>query len=83
MSTSELKPLPKLGEGCFGTVRAVQGGRGMAQRLAEMGISSGTVVKVIRGRGPMIVEAKGHRLVLGHGMVGHILVEPVEGVPPG
>lgn len=70
-------PLTKLGEGRTGIVRGVEGGRGFVQRLAEMGISSGSELRVIRGRGPMIVDVKGHRLVIGHGMVGRIMVEPV------
>lgn len=70
-------PLSEIGEGTFCVVKMINGGRGFVRRLAEMGVSSGTELRVIRGRGPMIVEARGHRLVIGHGMVDRILVEPV------
>lgn len=72
-----LVPLSELAEGETAVVREVQGGRGFTQRLAEMGISSGNELRVIRGRGPVIVEVRGHRLVIGHGMVGRIMVEVV------
>ena len=72
-------PLSDLCEGQKATVREIAGGRAFIQRLAEMGIMSGTVLRVVRGRGPMIVEVRGHRLVIGHGMVGRILVDADEG----
>ncbi len=69
-------PLPELGEGHAGVVAEIQGGRGIVLRLAELGIRAGARLTVIRGKGPMIVSLKGHRLVIGHGMVQRILVEP-------
>lgn len=67
----------ELAAGRAGIVKNIHGGRGFAQRMAEMGISAGTVVRVIRGGGPVIIEAGGHRLVIGRGMVNRIMVEPV------
>ena len=69
-------PLSKLREGRSGVVRRFDGGHGLARRLAEMGVSAGTTLRVIKSGGPVIVEVKGHRLVIGHGMVGRIIVEP-------
>ena len=56
----------------------VEAGRGLQQRLAEMGLLPGCRLRVLSGgRGPFVVAVKGSRLVLGHGMVGRILVRPV------
>jgi Fe2+ transport system protein FeoA len=56
-------------------VRQIVGGRGLLNRLAAMGLMPGMDVRVIRSIGPMIVEARANRLILGRGLVGHILVE--------
>ena len=72
-----MKSLSELGEGESATVKKIGGGHDFVHRLAEMGVSSGTQLRVIRGRGPMIVEVKGHRLMIGRGMVARIMVEPV------
>jgi ferrous iron transport protein A len=68
--------LPDVEAGQTVTVKRIDGGRGIVQRLAEMGISAGTELRVIRGTGPMIIDAKGHRLVIGRGMVDRVVVEP-------
>lgn len=69
-------PLDRLepGDGCI--VRAIDGGAGLAQRLAAMGLFPGVRLRVVRCIGPMIVEAMDNRLILGRGMVHHVLVEP-------
>ena len=71
-----MKPLSELREGESAVVVVIEGGDEFTRRLAEMGVSTRTPLKVIRGRGPMIVEVKGHRLMLGRGMVPRIMVEP-------
>jgi ferrous iron transport protein A len=68
--------LASMREGKTGAVRVIDGGEAVRHRLADMGITMGTRLKVVRGRGPMIVEVRGHRLVLGHGMVEKVQVEP-------
>jgi DtxR family Mn-dependent transcriptional regulator len=78
--TYGLAVLSKMKEGDCGIVRKVVGGRGMIHRLAEMGICPGTAIRLVRGRGPSIVECGGHRLIVGRGMVNDILVEPVSSV---
>ena len=75
MEEASARKLSELGSGTYGIVASIDGGYGFVQRLAEMGIAAGTEVRVLRGRGPMIVEVKGQRLVIGHGMVDRILVE--------
>ena len=57
----------------------VRGGLGLQRRLADMGLGQGSRFQVATsGRpGPFVVSVKGSRLVLGHGMVGRILIRPV------
>ena len=56
------------------TVRA---GRGLAQRLADMGFVPGVELQVVSNTlaGPLVVLVKGSRLVLGRGMAHKSLVE--------
>lgn len=52
------------------------GGRQVQQRLAEMGLTPGTTIEVIKasGPGPIIVAFRGSRLALGRGLSQKILV---------
>lgn len=52
------------------------GGRAAQQRLADMGLTPGTSVEVIKasGPGPIIVAFRGSRLALGHGLSHKVLV---------
>lgn len=52
------------------------GGRKVQQRLADMGLTPGTRIEVIKasGPGPMIVAFRGSRLALGRGLSQKILV---------
>ena len=54
----------------------VEGGRGLQQRLASMGLRSGVVVEVISNTngGPMVVAVSQTRIVLGRGMAHKIHV---------
>lgn len=71
-----MTPLAALKEGQSAVVARIDGGREFVRRLAEMGVSPGTPLKLLRGRGPMIIEVRGHRLVIGHGMVDRVMVNP-------
>jgi ferrous iron transport protein A len=58
----------------------IQGGRGIRQRLADIGLTPGTVLQVVQsdGWGPLIVAFKDDaRLALGRGMAHKIMVEPL------
>lgn len=60
---------------------AIHGGRGIRQRLADMGLTPGTVLQVVQtnGWGPLIVAFKEDaRLALGRGMAHKIMVEPLQ-----
>jgi len=68
-------------------VRGVVAGYGLARRLADMGIVPGTVVRVVRQNammGPVEIEVRGTRLLLGRGVAAKVLVEPIirPGFPP-
>lgn len=57
-------------------VTSINGGRGLVQRAASMGIIPGTEIEIIRGgnRGPIIVRVHESRIALGRGMAHRILV---------
>jgi Fe2+ transport system protein FeoA len=73
---SSLKP------GQTAIMRRFEGGRGVGHRLASIGLLPGSPVRVLRCIGPAILESKGNRVLIGHGMVGRIWVEPVRDAPP-
>ncbi|MFC1938689.1 ferrous iron transport protein A [Chloroflexota bacterium] len=56
---------------------SVRAGRGLSQRLADMGLIPGTPLKVInsQGAGPILVSFRGARLALGFGIARKIMVE--------
>jgi ferrous iron transport protein A len=59
------------------TVVDIRAGRGLARHLADMGLTPGTVLRVIsrQGRGPTLVDFRGSRLVLGFGITQKVMVE--------
>jgi ferrous iron transport protein A len=70
--------LTVLEDGQTGIIVSVSGGKILTKRLADLGITSGTEVKVIRRTlfsGPVQVEVAGSRLVLGNGLASKIIVE--------
>jgi len=72
------KSLTELEDGQTAIIVSVQGGKMLTKRLADLGITSATVVKVIRKTlfsGPVQVEVAGSRLVLGWGLASKIMVE--------
>lgn len=58
----------------------IHGGRGIRKRLADLGLTPGTTLRVVQSnsRGPIIVSFKDDvRLALGRGMAYKIKVEPL------
>jgi Fur family ferric uptake transcriptional regulator len=57
-------------------IARLAGGRRVQQRLADMGLTPGTTIEVIKasGPGPIIVAFRGSRLALGHGLSQKVLV---------
>lgn len=71
--------LADLEQGAEAVVKSVVAGYGVARRLADMGITPGTVVRVVRKNvlmGPIEVEVRGTRVLLGRGVAAKVLVEP-------
>jgi Fe2+ transport system protein FeoA len=64
-------------DGQTGIIISVLGGKILTKRLADLGLTSGTEVKVI-GRtlfsGPIQIEVSGSRLVIGSGLASKITV---------
>ena len=72
-----LSPLSDLNNGEKGEIVLIRGGRGLIQRLYDMGLTPGTEVKVIRKApfGPIEISLRGYNLALGRGVVNRIWVK--------
>ncbi len=55
--------------------------REITKRLLDLGLTKGCTFKVVQGRsrGPVLVEIRGTRIALGHGLANKVLVEVLEG----
>lgn len=60
-------------------VKAINGGRTMLKRLADMGLRTGSILQVVSANffGPVIVQINNTRLALGKGVALRIIVEEV------
>lgn len=70
--------LTELEDGQTAVIVSVLGGKMLTKRLADLGITSGTEIKIIRKTlfsGPVQVEVAGSRLVLGWGLASKIIAE--------
>ncbi len=70
--------LSGLEDGQTGVIVSVTGGKMLTKRLADLGITTGKEVKVIRKTlfsGPVQVEVAGSKLVIGWGLASKIMVE--------
>jgi len=77
--SKELKaaiPLALLSVGEEGEIVGMRGGRGMVQRLSEMGFTNSTRVKVLSSSspGPVLVGVRDARVALGRGIAMKIMV---------
>jgi Fe2+ transport system protein FeoA len=78
---AELCTLTDLDEGRRGIIVRAVGGYGLVRRLAEMGLTPGTEVKLLKKGpfgGPVEVEVRGVALALGRGVASKVLVKPVK-----
>ena len=77
----ELIPLSDVLPGNEIVIRAFRGGRGMRQRLLDLGLVPGEIIKVVRGgRGlPHVLLVKTSKIMLGHGIARHVMVSPTKG----
>jgi ferrous iron transport protein A len=69
--------LVALRTGSSGTVAVLNGGPSFVGRLAGMGITVGSTVRVLQntGRGPLLVHARDTRLAIGRGEAMRVLVQ--------
>ena len=76
-----IMPLAMVPPGEAVTIADIRAGHGLARRLADMGLTPGTVLKVIgrQGAGPTLVDFRGSRLVLGFGVAQKVMVEKAGG----
>jgi len=73
-------PHAMAGEGERVRVQSLQGGKGLAKRLTELGLNPGAEVRIVARQGGGLVVARGEaRLALGCGMAVKILVEAIDG----
>jgi Fe2+ transport system protein FeoA len=80
----ELYALADLAEGEKGVIVKALGGFGLVRRLADMGLTPGVEVKLLRKGsfgGPVEIEVRGVALALGHGVASRVLVKPVKDEP--
>jgi ferrous iron transport protein A len=67
-------PLAQLRAGETARIIAVEGGRGLRQKLFLRGLSEGKVVRVVSNHGPVVVEVDRSVVAIGRGMAHKIIV---------
>ncbi len=71
----DMMPLSMAAAGSEVEVAALRAGWGLQRRLADMGLTPGTRIKLVSSRsGPVVVEVRGSRLALGTGVAHKIMV---------
>lgn len=75
-SEGEIVTLLSLSPGEMGEIVSIRGGRGMVQRLMDMGLTPGTRITLIRKApfGPLEISVRGYHLALGRGIAQRIWV---------
>jgi ferrous iron transport protein A len=74
-----LKPLTKLPKGSKVKVVDIVAGKGLRDRLLQMGLTPGAVVEVVENSsGPIILSVRGVTIALGRGMASKVLVEELQ-----
>jgi ferrous iron transport protein A len=76
--TAGTRALESVANGSRVRVVRVNGGRRLVHRLATLGLVPGSVVTVVRNRGPAIVSVHGTRMVVGRGAAQAIEWEDVD-----
>jgi ferrous iron transport protein A len=67
--------LSQLGIGGLARIVAIEGGRGLRQRLYLRGLFEGKVIRVVSNYGPVTVEVDRSVVAIGRGMAQKILIE--------
>lgn len=76
-----MKNLSEVKKGEEFRVIEIKGGRGFHSRMASLGLTMGSKVKVLHnyGRGPIIILVRDTRIALGRGEAEKIMVEKEDG----
>jgi ferrous iron transport protein A len=77
-SKNIITSLTDIKNGKTGIIISIMSGRHAKKRLADLGLTTGTEIKVLRRHffsGPVEIEVTGSRLVLGRGLASKIMVE--------
>ena len=77
----EVKPLSSLSPGSKGVVAFMVGGYGFIRRLADMGLTPGVEVTVVRNApfgGPIVVQVRGCSVALGRGVASRVFIKVLE-----
>ncbi len=71
-----MMPLSMVSPGEQVQVVTIRAGWGLQRRLAEMGLTTGVQVRVINNQRPgaVVLDVRGSRLALGHGVAHKIMV---------
>jgi len=72
--------LEALKKGESAEVVKLEGGFGLQQHLSSLGISPGKIIRkvtVSRGRGLVMIEMEGNRVVIGKGIASKVIVTPI------
>ena len=70
--------LTEMGEGKRGRIAFIMAGEGATQRLADMGLTPGSDVEILRVSdygGPISLSVRGSTLALGRGIASKVFVE--------
>lgn len=70
--------LEKLKDGSMAVIVEIQGGRGVRQRLGNLGVHPGEQIRILRGGffgGPALIEVHGIEVGVGRRMAQKIVVE--------
>ena len=71
-------PLNAIGTGKCAQVDSLEGGQIMCKKLMEMGMNTGSVIKMVKNDiGALIVKVGETRLVLGRGMAQKVIVREI------
>ncbi len=73
-------PLDMHQEGDVVKIKDIRGGRGVVQRLKEMGIGVGSLVRIVKNHRPggLVLEVLDSKLCIGRGVARKIRAEDVE-----
>ncbi len=77
----DVKPLSSLPPGSRGIVAFMVGGYGFIRRLADMGITPGIEISVLRNAplgGPVVVQVRGSSIALGRGVASKVFIKVLE-----